>query len=265
MIPLTIFFKNMTFVDVLDIFMVAFITYQFLLIIQGTRAVQMIIGVGILVILFWASFNYELYSLNWVLSHLFDYSFIFLIIVFQDHIRRALVSFGAGRIFGKYQTSQMNDVIDEVAMACSYLSRSRTGGLIVFEKMNGLLNYSESGTILNCDIHSDILCSILQQRSPLHDGAIIIVNGKIQAAGCFLPLTKNIEMKQAYGTRHRAGLGLSEITDAVVVIVSEETGDIRVCYEGKMHHMVDENSLRLAVKNIFIHSAIMPELNMAKS
>lgn len=244
--------ENMTIRDIVDILVVAFIAYRFLLIIQGTRAVQMIFGVGILVLLFWASFNYELYSLNWVLSHLFDYSFIFLIILFQDHIRRALVSFGAGSFIGKTKSYQMEDAVEEVVMACVSMSSARIGGLIVFMRMNGLLNYAESGTSLNSDVHSDLICSLFQTKSPLHDGAVIIADGKIMAAGCFLPLSRSLEIKRDYGTRHRAALGLSEVTDAVIVIVSEETGHIKLCAEGVIRPLDDENSLRMALKNALI-------------
>ncbi len=138
------------------------------------------------------------------------------------------------------------------APACSALSRERTGALIVFEKNHGLLNYSSSGTRLDSRIHSDIIYSIFQTKSPLHDGAIIIYNGIIQAAGCFLPLSKNVEIDRHYGTRHRAALGITEVSDAVVVTVSEETGRINICYNGVFHYMENEEQLRKYLRKFLL-------------
>ena len=243
---------NFRFLDLLDIIAVAIILYRFLMIVQGTRAYQMLFGIAALAVIWWTSQYYELYSLSWILQNFFDYLFIILIVLFQDQIRSALVSISSTRLIGRNGRSKFDQQIEEVVAACSALSRERTGALIVFEKNHGLLNFSTTGTRLDSRVHSDIIYSIFQTKSPLHDGAIIIYNGVIQAAGCFLPLSKNVEIDRHYGTRHRAALGITEITDAVVVTVSEETGRINICYNGIFHYMENEEQLRKFLRKFLL-------------
>lgn len=247
-----ILLANFRFTDLLDILAVGFIIYRFLFIVQGTRAYQMLFGIVALAILWWISLYYELYALSWVLQNFFDYLFIILIVLFQDQIRSALVSISSTRLIGRTGRSNFDQQIEEVVAACSALSRERTGALIVFEKNHGLLNYSSSGTRLDSKIHSDIIYSIFQTKSPLHDGAIIIYNGVIQAAGCFLPLSKNVEIDRHFGTRHRAALGITEVSDAVVVTVSEETGRMNICYGGVFHYMENEEAIRKHLRKFLL-------------
>lgn len=249
---LGILLANFRLVDLLDILAVGLIVYRFLLIIQGTRAYQMLFGIVALAIVWWISQFYELYSLSWILQNFFDYLFIILIVLFQDQIRSALVSISSTKYFGKNSRPQFDQQIEEVVAACSALSRERTGALIVFEKSHGLLNYSSTGTRLDSRLHSDIIYSIFQTNSPLHDGAIIIYNGLIQAAGCFLPLSKNVEIDRHFGTRHRAALGITEVSDAVVVTVSEETGRVNICYNGVFHYMENEENLRKYLRKFLL-------------
>lgn len=249
---LGILLSNFRLIDLLDIAAVSFIVYRFLVIVQGTRAYQMLFGIVALALLFWISQFYELYSLSWILQNFFDYLFIIIIVLFQDQIRSALVSISSAKIIGKNGNTKFDQQIEEVVAACTALSRERTGALIVFEKNHGLLNYSSSGTRLDCRVHSDIIYSIFQTNSPLHDGAIIIFSGIIQSAGCFLPLSKNVEIDRHYGTRHRAALGITEISDAVVVTVSEETGRINICYNGVFHYMENEDLLRKYLRKFLL-------------
>ncbi len=249
---LGILLTNFRFIDLLDLIAVGLIIYRFLLIVQGTRAYQMLFGIVALAVVWWMSQFYELYSLSWILQNFFDYLFIILIVLFQDQIRSALVSISSTRIGNRGGRNKFDQHIEEVVAACSALSRERTGALIVFEKNHGLLNYSSSGTRLDSRIHSDIIYSIFQTKSPLHDGAIIIYNGVIQAAGCFLPLSKNVEIDRHYGTRHRAALGITEVSDAVVVTVSEETGRINICYNGVFHYMENEEQLRKYLRKFLL-------------
>ncbi len=249
---LGIILTNFRLIDLIDMIAVSLIMYRFLMIIQGTRAYQMLFGIVALAMLWWVSQAYELYSLSWILQNFFDYLFIILIVLFQDQIRSALVSISSTKLLGTPGRSKFDQQIEEVVAACSALSRERTGALIVFEKNHGLLNYSSSGTRLDSRIHSDIIYSIFQTKSPLHDGAIIIYNGVIQAAGCFLPLSKNVEIDRHYGTRHRAALGITEISDAVVVTVSEETGRINICYDGVFHYMESEEHLRKYLRKFLL-------------
>ncbi len=247
-----ILLANFRIIDLFDMVAVAVIVYKFLMIVQGTRAYQMLFGIVALALLWWISQFYELYSLSWILQNFFDYLFIILIVLFQDQIRSALVSISSTKLLGNSGRSKFDQQIEEVVAACSALSRERTGALIVFEKNHGLLNYSSSGTRLDSRIHSDIIYSIFQTKSPLHDGAIVIYNGVIQAAGCFLPLSKNVEIDRHYGTRHRAALGITEISDAVVVTVSEETGRINICYGGVFHYMENEEFLRKFLRKFLL-------------
>jgi diadenylate cyclase len=249
---LSVLFTHFRFIDLIDILAVSFIVYRFLIIVQGTRAYQMLFGIVALSMLYWASRYYDLYSMTWVLNNFFDYLFIILIVLFQDQIRSALVSISSARFFGFGTQSKFDQQIEEVVAASSALSRERTGALIVFEKKHGLFNYSSTGTRLDSRIHSDIIYSLFQVKSPLHDGAIIIFNGTIQAAGCFLPLSKNVEIDRHYGTRHRAALGITEITDAVVVTVSEETGRVNVCYNGVFYYVENADELRQYLRKFLL-------------
>jgi len=245
-------FSNLRFFDLLDIAVVSVIVYRFLFIVQGTKAYQMLSGLLALSVVWWISQNYELYSLSWILKNFFDYLFIILIVLFQDQIRSALVAISGARLTGRAGRTEFDQQIEEVVVACSALSREKTGALIVFEKHHGLLNYSSSGTRLESRIHSDIIYSIFQVKSPLHDGAIIIYSGMIQAAGCFLPLSKNVEIDRHFGTRHRAALGITEISDAVVVTVSEESGKMNICYNGVFHFMENEDQLRRYLRKFLL-------------
>lgn len=259
------YFESFNFNDLLDILSVAFIVYRFLLIVQGTRAVQMLVGIAALATLYWFSLSYELYSLNWLLNYFFEYFFVIIIILFQDQIRTALVSFGEARWFGRKQGTLYNQQVEEVITACSALSREKTGALIVFEKNHGLLNYSLTGTRLDARVHSDILYSIFQSNSPLHDGAVIIFDNRIQSAGCFLPLSKNVEIDRHLGTRHRAALGVSELSDAVVIIVSEETGKISLTQQGIFYSVDNEEDLRRKIrKMLFTSESIYLESSFQK-
>jgi len=254
---LNVLWQSVHYKDLADIIIVAILIYQFILIVQGTRAVQMAVGVALLGVLFAVALYLKLYSLHWILNHFFDSFFIIVIIIFQDQIRTALASFGGTKkFFGEFGKNQAGGEIDEVIEACGALSREKTGALIVFEKNNGLSNYAETGTLLDSEIHSDLIYTIFQNISPLHDGAIIISRDKMKAAGCFLPLSKNVELDRHLGTRHRAGLGLSQVTDAVVIAVSEESGKITLFLEGSFYPVSDEKQLRDYLKYIWSHNKL---------
>jgi len=212
----------------------------------------MVLGLVGLLILWAVSRYYDLFALSWLLQNFFDYLIIILIVLFQDQIRSALVSLSSSSLFAKNQNTKLDQQIEEVIDAVMALSRENTGALIVFERKQGLYNFSSTGTRLNCKIHSDIIYSIFQQKSPLHDGAIIIFNNTIQSAGCFLPLSRNVDIDRHYGTRHRAALGVTEISDAVVVTVSEETSRINICVDGKFHMMEDESVLRKNLRYLLL-------------
>jgi diadenylate cyclase len=249
------FLQHLRFLDLLDILAVSLIVYRLLLIVQGTRAVQMLLGIGALLGL-WAVANaYELHALTWLLQLFFDYLFILVIVLFQDQIKSALAAFGAARLFGRHDKSKTEPLIEEVVAAALALSRERTGALMVFERHHGLLNYASTGTRLDARVHADVLYSLFQPNSPLHDGAIILFDGKIQAAGCFLPLSKSVEIDRHFGTRHRAALGITEVSDAVVVVVSEETGRVQICADGAFSVMENEAALRRGLRRHLLGAA----------
>lgn len=260
------FISHLNLKDFVDIFIVTILIYQLLLIVRGTKAAQMIVGLGVLFALFWLGLTFKLYSLNWVLAHFFDSFFIIVVVLFQDQFRSALASVGTRRnIFSVFSKDQHDFEIDEIVEACEALSKEKIGALIVIEKTHGLLNYVNTGTRLDSRIHSDIIYSIFESSSSLHDGAIIIQNGKISAAGCFLPLSKNFDIERHLGTRHRAALGLTETTDALVVTVSEETGRINLCVEGIFYLCKSEKELGQYLRHIWSNEVLDSALKPIKT
>lgn len=246
-----VFFQQFNLKDLADIGTVSFLIYQGLKIVHGTRAVQMLMGLGLLVFLYWMAVSYKLYSLNWLLSHFFDSFFLIAIIIFQDQFRAALASVGTGRKKWIFKKQNEEDLpVEEIIDATLVFSKEKIGAIMVIERSQGLANYISTGTSLQSEIHSDILYSIFQSRSSLHDGAVIFTGGKIAAAGCFLPLSKNIEINRHMGTRHRAALGLSEQTDAVILTVSEETGDINICLDGQFHTCESAGVIRQFLRHL---------------
>lgn len=246
-----VFFQQFNIKDLADIGVVSFLIYQGLKIVHGTRAVQMLMGLGFLVFLYWMAVSYKLYSLNWLLAHFFDSFFLIAIIIFQDQFRAALASVGTGRkkwFLKKNSDEEMP--MEEIIDAALVFSKEKIGAIMVIERTQGLANYISTGTSLQSEVHSDILYSIFQSRSSLHDGAVIFSGGKIAAAGCFLPLSKNIEIERHMGTRHRAAMGLSEQTDAVILTVSEETGLINFCIDGQFRTCKSAGEIRQYLRHL---------------
>lgn len=260
------FINHLNIKDFIDILVVSILIYQLLLIVRGTKAAQMIVGLGVLFGLFWLGITFKLYSLNWVLAHFFDSFFVIVVILFQDQFRNALASVGTRRNILNIFTKDEHDFeIDEIVEACGALSREKIGALIVIERTHGLLNYANTGTRLDSRIHSDIIYSIFESSSSLHDGAIIIQNSKLSAAGCFLPLSKNFDIERHLGTRHRAALGLTEVTDALVITVSEENGKINLCVEGIFYLCKSEKELGQYLRHIWSNESLDSELRPIKT
>lgn len=255
------FFNHLNIKDLIDILIVAVLIYQLLLIVRGTKAAQMIVGLGFLFGLFWLGITFKLYSLNWVLAHFFDSFFIIVVVLFQDQFRSALASVGTKRnILTLFSKDEHDFEIDEIVEACGALSREKIGALIVIERTHGLLNFVNTGTRLDSRIHSDIIYSIFESSSSLHDGAIIIQNSKLSAAGCFLPLSKNFDIERHLGTRHRSALGLTEMTDALVITCSEESGKINLCVEGIFYLCKSEKELGQYLRHIWSNESLDAKL-----
>ncbi|HTL12855.1 MAG TPA: diadenylate cyclase CdaA [Bdellovibrionota bacterium] len=238
------FYTTIRPIDLLDVGIVAFIVYRVLLLIKGTRAMQMLTGLGILGIGFFLSSSLELFTTHWFLSHVFDYLILIVIVLFQDDLRRALTHVGKNPFFSSLHEEEEREMVDEVARAASLLARDRIGALIVIERETGLKNFIDTGSALDARVRSELLYSIFIQSSPIHDGAVIITEGRIAAAGCFLPLSTDPDLDKQYGTRHRAALGLTEETDAIVLLVSEEAGAVHLVKNGKMTLNMREQELR---------------------
>jgi len=230
--------------DLVDILLVCIIVYRVLLLIRGTRAVQMLTGFGIILIFYYLAERLKFYTLHTILQEFFNNLIIILIIVFQDEIRKALTQVGRNPFFTTTNTIEEVAIIEEICQAASLLAQSRVGALIVLERETGLKNYIEAGTVLDSRVTADLIVSVFHPSSPIHDGAVIIRNSRISSAGCLLPISRDPAINKELGTRHRAALGLTHETDAVVIVVSEERGEISLVHHGTMVRDLDVNSLR---------------------
>ena len=231
--------------DVLDILIVAFIIYRIILLIRGTRAVQMLIGLVVILGLYIMSLRIGFFTLHWILNNFIASMILVIIVIFQDDIRRALTRVGRNPfISSSGDRLEKIEVIEAIVRACLGLVEKRVGALIVFERKTGLKDYIEKGVLIDGCIQKETIISIFQPTSPLHDGALIIQEGRIAAAACLLPLDTDMEVSSTFGTRHRCALSLSKETDAVVIIVSEERGTISLAIEGTIRWNLNEQVLR---------------------
>jgi len=231
--------------DLLDVAIVSFALYEVLKAIRGTRAVQMALGSTVFVIVFYVSQWGHLETVNWLVRNMASYIVFAMIVLFQADIRRALAHLGRGPFFRYFLgTESVEEAIEELVAAATMLGVRRTGAIIVIERQIGLRNYIEGGIPLDAALTNDLLISIFHRESPLHDGAVIVQHDRIAAAGCFLPLTVNPELGRALGTRHRAAIGLTEENDAVVIVVSEETGGVSLTLDGRIEQQQGADQLR---------------------
>jgi len=242
---------RLTWNAVLDILVMAFVIYHVLVFIKGTRAVQMAGGVALVVTFFYVARWIQLDAVTWMLGTLVPYFAFVIIVIFQQEIRRALARFGQAPLFAGFSSINRNEFYDEIILAVTTLASNQTGALIVIERDIGLKTYIESGIALDAGLSYDLLVTIFNPSVPLHDGAVIVQNGRIAAAACFLPLTVKPRLSKELGTRHRAAIGVTEETDAVAIIVSEETGAISVAHDGEMERYIDPETLRVRLRDAF--------------
>lgn len=242
---------RLTWTAALDIFIVAFIIYHVLIFIRGTRAVQMTLGLVLLVGFFYFSRWVRLETVSWLLTNILPYFVFAIIVIFQSEIRRALAHFGKAPFFGGFSSINRNEFFDEIILAVTTLSQNQTGALIVIERDIGLKTYIESGIAIDAALSYDLLVTVFNPAVPLHDGAVIVQNGRIAAAACFLPLTVKPRLSKELGTRHRAAIGVTEETDAVAIIVSEETAAISFAHDGEIERYLDPDTLRLRLRDAF--------------
>ncbi|MDG2304710.1 MAG: diadenylate cyclase CdaA [Candidatus Binatia bacterium] len=242
-------FDNVRLADLADILIITSLIYWLINQIRGTRAVQMLIGMLMVAALFSASQYFELYTLSWILSNFLSSILLVIVILFQSDIRRALTRVGRGTLFGG-DRQRRNEMIEEVARAAVLLATKRVGAIIAFEREVGLSEYLEAGTPLDARVSRELLVSIFLPSSPIHDGAVVVRRGRITSAGCFLPLTTSAVVSRSLGSRHRAAIGLTEETDAAVIVVSEEEGQISLVREGRITRDMDAGSLRTTLAQL---------------
>lgn len=237
--------------DIVDIAIISFVFYRLLLLIKGTKAFQMLMGLVILVMAFVVSKWTGLYTVEWLIQSFWSYIVLALIILFQPEIRRALAHMGQNPLTQRLSTIEESKNIEEIIRACVSLANKKIGAIIVIERNTELKDLVEMGTPLDSKITKELITSIFLPYSPIHDGAIIIKGDRIIAAGCFLPLTLSQEINKSLGTRHRAAIGVTEETDAVAIVVSEETGTISVSIGGNIMRELDTAALRRLLTRIF--------------
>jgi diadenylate cyclase len=246
-------------ISILDIVLVAILIYQFLVLVRGTRAAPMLVGVATLGLAFYFARLGDLRTLNWLLSTLLPFAVFALIVVFQSEIRHALANLGS-RISLMRSSSSVADVYDDIVLAANLFSQNQTGALIVIEREIGLRTYIESGVSLDARLSYDLLATIFRPSAPLHDGAVIVQRDRIAAAACFLPLSMNPVLSTQLGTRHRAAIGITEETDAVAVIISEETGMISMAVAGSIERELTVERLRERLSHLLRRYAPAPSL-----
>ena len=258
------FTSQVSIADLIDIAIIAFVIYKILQFITRTRAEQLVKGLLVLVAVTFLSGILQLFALNWILKNVMSFGVIALAIVFQPELRRALEYVGRSKLLrGKLPSGDKDNaklIVSSIVKAVDIFSSSKTGALIIVEREVLLDDFAETGIILDSDLTSELLENIFYEGAPLHDGAAIVSGGKIRAASCILPLTRNKELPPELGMRHRAGIGITEVSDAYAIIVSEETGIISTAADGKLNRFLDIKSLEKDLLDIYLSENV----NLAK-
>ena len=242
---------NFRLQDAVDIGIVAFLLYSLIELIRGTRAARMLIGLGVVVLIYLSSRLFGLYTLDWILANLLSSVLLVIVIIFQHDIRRVLVQVGSRPFFGTDHRLAGQD-LEEIIRAVVIMASRRIGGLIVFERETGLNEFTEGGTSLDAEISKELILSVFVSASPIHDGALIVRKSRITAAACFLPLTTNPNVSKTLGTRHRAAIGITEESDAVVIAVSEEDGGLSLVVDGRITRDLDAGTLRSTLQKLLV-------------
>ncbi|MEK6601598.1 MAG: diadenylate cyclase CdaA [Candidatus Binatota bacterium] len=244
-------FTQLRWQDALDIGIIAFVVYRLIHMIRGTRAMQMIIGLVVVLLAYVSSQMLGLFTLNWMLDNFLGSIILVIIVIFQSDIRRALTQVGAAPLFGGAERIERGQLLEEITKAVVALAGNRIGGLIVLDRDVGLNEYIEVGTRLDARVSKELIESVFIPHSPMHDGALVIQKGRAAAARCFLPLSVDPNLSKALGTRHRAAIGLTEETDAVAIVISEEQGKISLVVGGKVIQDLDGSQLHSSLQGLF--------------
>jgi diadenylate cyclase len=244
----TSLYDRLSWIDLIDILLVSYVFYRILFLIRGGRAFQMVMGTLVLVFFFFASQWADLTTVNWILRNSLGYIGFAIIVLYQQELRKALAQLGQAPLFRFLSPSASPGTLDEVVFAVLSLAQRRIGGIVVLERDIGLRGYIEGGILLDAVVTYDLLLSIFNPKAPLHDGAVIIQGDRVAAAACFLPISINPQLSKELGTRHRAAIGITEDTDAVAVVVSEETGRVSLMEDGHVASDLDADGLRSRLK-----------------
>ena len=237
-------FLQFRLIDVVDVLLVAAIFYQALVLMKGTRSTQIVFGVVVVIVASFMAFWFPFSGLQWLFRNLATVGFIVLVVVFQPELRSMLAQLGQGRLFRRFVREQEEHAVDQVVKAAMRLSELRYGGLIIIEQSVGLRTIAETGKELDANLSTDLLITLFTPYTPLHDGAVIVRREKIVAAACTLPLTQNAMYSRLFGMRHKAAIGVTEESDAVTVVISEETGQLSVAFEGRLERGIDKFELK---------------------
>ena len=231
--------------DIVEILIISFLVYQIMTWIKNTKAWFLMKGIGIILIFILLAIIFEMNTILWIVENVLSIAVIAVVVVLQPELRRALEELGRKKFFDKVQTERFSDkTVNDLVKASFEMGKVKTGALMVIEQNVKLTEYERTGIEVDGLISSQLLINIFEHNTPLHDGAVIIRGNRVVSATCYLPLSDNMEISKELGTRHRAGVGISEVTDALTIIVSEETGHVSVTYEGKLYRNLDANSLR---------------------
>ncbi|WP_425451999.1 diadenylate cyclase CdaA [Bacillus taeanensis] len=232
--------------DIVDILLVTFVIYKLTMLIRGTKAIQLLKGITVIIAIWFLSIVFQLKTLQWMMNQAINFGLLAIIIIFQPELRRALEQLGRGRFFSRsnFEEEDASQSIEAIVKAASYMGKRRIGALISIERETGLNDYVETGIPLHSNLTSELLINIFIPNTPLHDGAVILSQNQIYAAACYLPLSESPFISKELGTRHRAALGISEVTDSLTVVVSEETGGISLTKNGELHRNLDEEALK---------------------
>jgi diadenylate cyclase len=257
------YISRISMTSVFDILVVAFLVYEFLKLIKGTRAIPMLVAVVILGFAFWIAHLEALKTVDWLITTLLPYAIFALIVVFGAEIRHALARLGQRLSSARGGAFNGTDSYEDIVLAANHFSQTLTGALIVIEREIGLRTFVESGVPLDANLSFDLLVTIFRPSAPLHDGAVIVQKGRIAAAACFLPLSMNPVLSTQFGTRHRAAIGITEETDAISVVVSEETGSISIAVGGQIEHDITVEYLRERLSEVlrrYVPAATLPTI-----
>ncbi|AIY04056.1 hypothetical protein Plano_0091 [Planococcus sp. PAMC 21323] len=240
--------------NIIDILLVWFVVYKLITVIKGTKAVQLLKGIFVIIIARLVTQALNLETLGWIMQQVLEWGFLAIIIIFQPELRRALEQLGRGRLFSSStlnEESERNRLIEAMSKSVSYMAKRRIGALISIERETGLSEYIETGIPMNSDLTSELMINLFIPNTPLHDGAVVVQKNRIAAAACYLPLSESPFISKELGTRHRAALGISEVTDAITIVVSEETGAISLTANGDLHRNLSLEDFEVKLRRIW--------------